>query len=386
MAIQHFNRLAPKPITVSTPSSHQSDFGFYVARKYSAYGNTFDRVQGDAQGRSAAGAYGWCTEEGAAWAWRMQDYAKKHDLQSDFFDAATFAAIKKDLDAGRAVALSTQLTSAGHIIAIKGYTDDGKLIANDPWGNKTLGTYPNATGADALYAWSYVSAKWNINVHGEITKLEPAHRAEIVAVTGPSPVAVGATTTAVIALKNTGTAAWDDQTFLGTTEPRDRESAFFVDGTWAKPNRVGPLPATAPGQSATIDVLLRAPAVTEAKTFTECFGVLQEGSVWFADEGGPKDDAICLRIEVRPAATAPAPPPEEPPPQTNPPPPPPDDVDRVAHGGCALGSDGATRASEAAIPFVLALFFVSARTRPRARCRSGRRSGTAGRPERRTAL
>jgi hypothetical protein len=147
MGVCHFGRLQKWPITVNTPSPHNSDYGAYVSRKYTAYGTTFDRMQTDASGKAAWGAYGWCTEGGGAWAWRMQDYAKKHDLKSDFEGSPTLAKVKSAIDAGKAVALSTQLTSAGHIIAVKGYTAADKMIVNDPYGDKNKG-YMNYPGGE----------------------------------------------------------------------------------------------------------------------------------------------------------------------------------------------------------------------------------------------
>ena len=79
------------PITVSSPSSHQSLYGAYVGYKYTAFGTTFNRAQKDAGGKTAYGGYGWCTDGGGAWAYRMQDYAAKHDLKTVFGDTATFA-------------------------------------------------------------------------------------------------------------------------------------------------------------------------------------------------------------------------------------------------------------------------------------------------------
>lgn len=166
MAVQHFGRLPAWPVTVDIPSPHTSNFGAYVSRTYTAFGSTFDRVQNDASGRPATGAYGWCTEDGAAWAWRMQDYAKRHNLSSDFDGSATFDEVRAAIDAGKVVPLSTQLTSAGHIVTVKGYTADGRLITNDPYGDKNQG-YMNYHGEDAIYTWAQVGSKWFITVYGD---------------------------------------------------------------------------------------------------------------------------------------------------------------------------------------------------------------------------
>jgi len=166
MAIQHWSRLEKWPITVDVPYSHTSDYGAYVSRVYTAYGTTFNRYQDDASGNPAAGAYGWCTDGGAAWAWRMQDYAKRHQLLSDFDGSSTFGEVQSALDQGRVVVLSTGLTSAGHIITVKGYTSDGRLITNDPYGDKNRG-YMNYYGEGAVYTWAQVDSPWFITVYSD---------------------------------------------------------------------------------------------------------------------------------------------------------------------------------------------------------------------------
>ena len=93
----------------------------------------------------------------------MQDYAERHDLKTAFADVATFAKLKAATDAGRPVALSTNLTSAGHIITVKGTTSDGKLIVNDPYGNRNKG-YMNYKGEDVIYTFGEVIAKWFVTI------------------------------------------------------------------------------------------------------------------------------------------------------------------------------------------------------------------------------
>lgn len=108
----------------------------------------------------------------------------------------------------------------------------------------------------------------------------------------------GETIGAFITLKNTGTAPWDSNTRLGTTEPRDRASPF-ADSSWLSPNRPAAVTGTvAPGESFKFSFNLRAPS--EPGTYHEHFGVLQEGVTWFSDagQGGPPDNQLEAQITV----------------------------------------------------------------------------------------
>jgi hypothetical protein len=307
MAIQHFGRLPKKTITVKANGAHQSDYGAYISRKYTAFGSTFSRSQGDASGKPAKGAYGHCTDGGAAWAWRMQDYAKKHDLKSDFAGSSSFSKIKDHLSKGKVVVLSTQLTSAGHIITVKGTTANGKLIVNDPYGDRNKPNYPNAHGKGAIYSWAQVKAKWHITVHGTPSAPPlPRFKATLMGVTCPAKVVSGETVEVAVKLRNDGADAWNTSTRLGTTKPRDRASELS-DAAWLKRNRVLDTGKVAPGAKTTLRFRLAAPAgVCEPRQLVEHFNLVQEGVKWFSAAGGPQDDAIALTITIEPRPGDPA--------------------------------------------------------------------------------
>ena len=101
-----------------------------------------------------------------------------------------------------------------------------------------------------------------------------------------------------IELKNTGTKAWDSNTHLGTTQPRDRKSVF-ADGTWLAANRPAGVKGTvAPGGTYKFTFDLAAPSTPG--TYDEFFGVVQEGVAWFSDpgQGGPPDNDLEVKITV----------------------------------------------------------------------------------------
>lgn len=169
MIAAYFKRLTPKPITINTPTRHTNDFGWYVSNVYTTpTGNVLNRGQKDSSGRMAYGAYGTCTEGGAAWAWRIQDFLKFHKLGSKFYDTATPQIVVNAINAGHPVILSNQLTRAGHLIVVKGYENNGQvLITNDPYGNAAGSGYGrHMDGFNVRYSWSYVKAKWMVEVWG----------------------------------------------------------------------------------------------------------------------------------------------------------------------------------------------------------------------------
>jgi hypothetical protein len=101
-----------------------------------------------------------------------------------------------------------------------------------------------------------------------------------------------------IELKNTGTKTWDSNTHLGTTQPRDRKSAF-ADHTWLAANRPAGVTGTVPpGGTYKFTFDLAAPSTPG--THDEFFGVVQEGVAWFGDpgQGGPPDNDLEVKITV----------------------------------------------------------------------------------------
>ncbi len=120
--------------------------------------------------------------------------------------------------------------------------------------------------------------------------------ASLVSVDAPSTVLPGESFLARVTVENTGASPFDASTHLGTTEPRDRDSAFY-DASWVSPDRPAVVSGVVnPGAEHTFQFTLRAPA--ELGTYTEHFGLVQEGVAWFADQGGPSDTTIALVVQV----------------------------------------------------------------------------------------
>jgi lysozyme len=120
--------------------------------------------------------------------------------------------------------------------------------------------------------------------------------AEIVDVEYPTVMAPGAIGEVRVTVKNTGNVTWTTITKLGTTEPRDRPSAFAA-AEWESDHRAAAVSGEVlPGAAWSFDFEVRAP--DESGDYVEHFGLVEEGVAWFADQGGPADTAISLAIEV----------------------------------------------------------------------------------------
>ena len=170
MVLAYYEKIDPWPCECSLPYSHTSDFGNYICRSYTYNSYTFDTMTPDASGNSAYGAYGYIHySDGLAKLGRMVDYFQKHELDSWEKYNPSESQVKAELDAGYPVPASTKLTLAGHWIVIKGYTNDGYYIVNDPYGSKPYGSgiCGNYNGADVLYTWDEmkVNEKWVAIVH-----------------------------------------------------------------------------------------------------------------------------------------------------------------------------------------------------------------------------
>ncbi|MFO0758111.1 MAG: GH25 family lysozyme [Byssovorax sp.] len=114
----------------------------------------------------------------------------------------------------------------------------------------------------------------------------------------PLVMTVNQSLAATLEMKNIGKQAWDGNTRLATTQPRDRASDFHASD-WLAPNRLAAVDGTvAPGDSYTFKFTFKAP--NKPGTYYEYFGMVQEGVHWFSDPGqaGPPDDQLEAQIQV----------------------------------------------------------------------------------------
>ena len=126
----------------------------------------------------------------------------------------------------------------------------------------------------------------------------PAYDAHWVGQWYPSTMTAGENEIVWVEYMNDGSATWDvTNTRLGTTEPRDRSSAFYTDYNWFSASRPTAVDhTTPPGVVGRYTFIITAPSVSTPTTYTEHWGLLQEGQTWF----GPPDAQVYFRITVNP--------------------------------------------------------------------------------------
>jgi len=136
---------------------HYTGWGRYVTDAYSYNGTNFNKTKVDYSGHGAwAGAHGWIYDPtyGAIWSW-LFDYMNRHTnwtLQRGWDPTW----VRNEINRGQLIAVATYLTSAGHIVLIKGYTDDGRWVVNDPYGVNASG---GPGGADQIYTTTAMSPR-----------------------------------------------------------------------------------------------------------------------------------------------------------------------------------------------------------------------------------
>jgi len=176
---------------------------------------------------------------------------------------------------------------------------------------------------------------WNWSHYMDLVQTGGAasFKGEDIVVDAPAEIASGELATVTVTITNTGTAAWDlDATRIGTTDPQDRESDFFVDGDWLSPARTTAVDAQTPaGMPGTFTFQIRGPEVRMPTVYDEAFSFVQEDVTWF----GPTFHVV---VKVNPAVGG-------------------------GEGGCNAGRSGSGSTGVAGI--VLALGLVIRRRRPR---------------------
>lgn len=164
-------KIAPKPVTVRDSYPHTSPYGAAIPRLQAAICEP---------GRGAIHA-------------KMLTYLRPFFRGvAIFYNAkAAWTRVKSELDAGRPVMLGTRVTPAGHLMVARGYLSDGRVVVNDPAGDRealarkdapngsyspTGSRYFNGGGAGAVYEWDALDVRW-VMTFGDVAPPD-ADRAE----------------------------------------------------------------------------------------------------------------------------------------------------------------------------------------------------------------
>lgn len=154
----------PIPPTPTRPPIG-TDFAPYVTTAYSYNGHTYSATAADPRGRQLAGLYGTICPTGLASWDAMQSVLQWHGLNSNSVPVS-WDGIVGALKRGHPVLLGNMLTSQGHIILVTGYTADGNLVANDPYGNRFAPGYGSNNGQSVVYPWKRITPRTAVEIIG----------------------------------------------------------------------------------------------------------------------------------------------------------------------------------------------------------------------------
>ncbi len=162
----------PTAVAQPTRPVTGADFGPYITNKYTAFGHTYDAVARDPSGNLLAGLYGTICPTGEASWQQMAAVLGWHGLSSQY-TSISWDGIVGALRRGHPVLLGNELTSEGHIILVVGYTADGNLIVNDPYGNRFSPGYGTNDGKGVLYPWKLVTPRHALEIIGIVVASAP---------------------------------------------------------------------------------------------------------------------------------------------------------------------------------------------------------------------
>jgi hypothetical protein len=165
MALAYYNRLPYWDITCSSPYSHTSHYGSYVADMYRYNGTYYNLAALDDGGvNDAWGGYGYMWTGSNSPSSTMATYIGNHNITSVYSSSRVFADVQTEINNGYPFPICSTITSAGHLTLVIGYVNgQHTLIFNDPYGNKNNG-YMNYYGRKSYYDWpGYSNGYQNLN-------------------------------------------------------------------------------------------------------------------------------------------------------------------------------------------------------------------------------
>ena len=172
MVLAYYGKLQPwrsySAMTTGNPLPEAvtgADFAPYITTQYTYNGHTYSAEAQDPAGNWLAGLYGTICPTGLASWPAIVSVLDWHGLSSRWV-AATWDGVVGALNRGHPVLLGNMLTPEGHILVVVGYTPDGNLVVNDPYGNRFAPGYGSNDGRGLLYPWKLVTPRRALEVIG----------------------------------------------------------------------------------------------------------------------------------------------------------------------------------------------------------------------------
>ncbi len=181
MTLAYYGKLDPWPVYMaqqavsgtiaiqipqnSNKATSGADYAPYVTNSFNLNGRTYDSLARDPRGNMLAGLYGTICPTGLADWQTMVSVLNSNGLGSQYV-GATWDGITAALKRGHPVLLGNELTSAGHILVVVGYTPNGNLIVNDPYGNRFAPGYGATDGRGLYYPWKRATPRRALEVIG----------------------------------------------------------------------------------------------------------------------------------------------------------------------------------------------------------------------------
>jgi hypothetical protein len=201
------------------------DYAPYITNIYTNNGHTYSAQAADPDGNHVAGLYGTICPAGLADWGKMAAVFQWHGLSSRAI-GISFDSIVAALKRNHPVLIGNGLTSVGHILVAVGYTDNGQLIVNDPYGDRFEAGYGGNNGEGRYYLYSCMRIKNALEVIG--TYPPPATATPTITATAPPAAnpAPGAPAASIAAAGATSTPG--PGVYSATLLPGEIDSAYVA--------------------------------------------------------------------------------------------------------------------------------------------------------------
>lgn len=231
----------------------------------------------------------------------------------------THETVKHELDMGRPVILGVNHGRSGHFVLAVGYTDDDRVIINNPTAESHS---PQMGGDHKVVAWEDLLWRGGVILRPEPFPEPPPLSGVAIGPDGfPLEQTINLRLTAgedaevSFTLVNNGRQAWPDQLFLAPVDPDSSPTraldSVMADGWLASDRVTEALSSLEPGTTGIVSFRVKAPDITKTTTVLEYYNLVDAEGNWFGTNwlAGPGHRNMGVRMIVmpkdRPAQTLP---------------------------------------------------------------------------------